>query len=116
MPSVKFLWVTTEARGAPRFLCHHSVILGRKICPSAFRDTRVSLISTPTRLQLSASQRLPCASRRTEAEKKGVGKPQFDQHFTVAPRKHCERFCRYVSGGACLRVGVYCCEGKTDGL
>lgn len=65
---------------------------------------RVSLISTPTRPRWSASQRLPCAPRRCVAEKKGVGKRQFHQHFTVAPRKR--RVC----------VRSYCCERKTDGL
>lgn len=67
----------------------------KKISPSAFfppPTPRVSLISTPMRPRLRASQRLPCAPRRCEAEKKGVGKPQFNQHFTVALRKHCARF------------------------
>lgn len=81
----------------------------RKICPLLLlpflpRPPRVSLISTPTRPRLSASLRLPCAPRRCEAEKKGVDKRQFNQHFTVAPRKH--RMC----------VRSYCCERKTDGL
>lgn len=76
--------------------------------PSGFasppRPPRDSLISTPTRPRLSASQRLPCAPRRRRAGKKGVGKRQFHQHFTAAPRKHR------------VRARSYCCEGKTDGL
>lgn len=90
--SVKFLRVSTKTKGTPRFLCHQSVILGGKSAPSAFAfpppTPRVSLISTPMRPRLSASQRFPCAPRRCEAEKNGVGKRQFNQHFTVALRKH----------------------------
>lgn len=115
--------ITTEAKGAPRFLCHQSVILARKSPPplvSVFfffspPTPRVSLISTPTRPRLSASQQtLPCAPRRCEAGKKGVGKPQFHQHFTVAPRKRCARLWRRVRVDAVragVRVGVYCCGG-----
>lgn len=114
--------ITTEAKGAPRFLCHQSVILARKSPPLLFLffffsppTPRVSLISTPTRPRLSASQQtLPCAPRRCEAGKKGVGKPQFHQHFTVAPRKRCARLWRRVRVDAVragVRVGVYCCGG-----
>lgn len=52
------------------------------------RSPRVSLISTPMRPRLSASQRLPCAPRRCKTGKKRVAKRQLNQHFTVALRKH----------------------------
>lgn len=91
--------MSTEARGAPRILCHQSVILvkkKKKPQQTAFRfsypSPNVSLISTPTCPPLSASQRLLCAPRRREARKKErIGKPQF-KHFTVTPRKHCALF------------------------
>lgn len=106
--SVKFSRVSTKTEGTPRSLCHQSVILGGKSTPFCLcfssPTPRVSLISTPTRPRLSASQTLPCAPRRRRAGKKGVGTRQFHQHLTVAPRKHrvCARSC--------------CREGKTDGL
>lgn len=105
-PSVKFSRMTSEARGGSPFSLSPVSHPRKKISPSLFSlpTPRASLISTPTRPRLSASQRLPCAPRQCEAEKKGVGKPQFHQHFTDAPRKHCARLCRRVS--ECARGGL----------
>ncbi|KAK5847672.1 hypothetical protein PBY51_016780 [Eleginops maclovinus] len=57
------------------------------------------------RARLSASQRLPCAPRRCEAGKKGVGKPQFHQHLTVRSSKALCALCVCVCcyGGRSLK-------------
>lgn len=132
-PSSSSRW-QPQARGAPRFLCHQSVILvGKKKSPPLLPffpplppTPRVSLISTPLRARLSASQRLPCAPRRREAGEKRVAAPQFNKHFIRRSSKAPCAFC-WGPARACacgffffarvsLCVRVYCCERKTDGL
>ena len=133
LPSSSSGWWQPKPKGLPVFFVTSQSSSHENLPPlvSVFfffflpRPPRVSLISTPTRPRLSASQQtLPCAPRRCEAGKKGVGKPQFHQHFTVAPRKRCARLWRRVRVDAVragVRVGVYCCGGGlvgggTDGV
>lgn len=84
------------------------------VCCFSFlpRTPLVSLILTPRPPWLSASQTLPRAARRREAERKGVGRPQFHQHFTVPLQKRCAR----ERAGVCVCMRAYCCERKSDGL
>lgn len=116
--------MTTEAReGAPRFfLCHHqSVILVRKSPPPLLFFFFPS--SPPCfpyfNSDSSPVERIAEASLRSSTDvklwRKEVGKPQFHQHFTDAPRKRCTRFVS-AREWMCVSTCVCVCVRARGGL